>query len=160
MPTVWQALFWGWWSNNKKFTKNSQSRASHFHINSKNTNPRLSLYSFQIPLSHTTFALVSMPSQFSNSLLQAQFPGKQTLRWLAFRKIKGYAKDQHPWKKKLDFHAISMEAQLTRHGVITSELAELEQRGKVFIPMCWSVTDGEVRWARHLSSVRVCVLSP
>ena len=75
---------------------------------------------------------------------------------IAFRNIiKGYSKDQHPWKKKLDCHAISMEAQLTCHGVITSELAELGQRGKVFIPMCWSVTDGEVRWARHLSSVRV-----
>ena len=157
--TMWQSLFRGSWSNNNKFTKNWQSRANHFHINSKNTNPRLSLYSFQIPLSHTTSALVSMPSQFSNSLLQAGFPGKQTLRWLAFRKIiKGYSKEQYPWKKKLDCHAISVEAQLTLHGVLNSELAELGQRGKVFISMCWSVTGmGKyVGQGISLQSVRAC----
>lgn len=148
LPAMWQA--------GDAVILSTQSRADHLHLNSKTPNPKLSLLFFtDVTCLVLLFALLLMSSWFSNTLLLAWFPEKQTPKRSACTKlVRECSWDPQPWKsveegkigkrEKLDCDAVSWGLRLTLHGVLISELAELELGH-------WS---GAWPWARQLSSVQ------
>lgn len=92
LPTMWQA--------GDAVILSPESRANHLYLNSKTSNPKLSLLLFTNVTSLVLpFALLLMSSWLSNTLMLAGFPEKQTLKRSAWRKlIRECSWDPYPWK--------------------------------------------------------------